>query len=55
MAKNLKVNVSNASIPNSNMNTPNNHNAINVGVYIGKAKLDIYLIPLGIYFVWSND
>ncbi|WP_426357271.1 IS110 family transposase [Pseudocolwellia sp. HL-MZ19] len=37
------------------MNTINNQNEINVGVDTGKTQLDIYIRPLDIYFVVSND
>lgn len=37
------------------MNSINNQNEINVGVDTGKTQLDIYIRPLGIYFVVSND
>jgi transposase len=37
------------------MNTQNNQNEINVGVDTGKTQLDIYIRPLDIYFVVSND
>ncbi|TPH13546.1 IS110 family transposase [Litorilituus lipolyticus] len=37
------------------MNTQINQNEINVGVDTGKAQLDIYIRPLGIYFNVSND
>ena len=37
------------------MNSINNQNEINVGVDTGKAQLDIYIRPLDIYFVVSND
>ena len=37
------------------MNSTNNQNEINVGVDTGKTQLDIYIRPLGIYFVVSND
>ena len=37
------------------MNTLNNQNEINVGVDTGKTQLDIYIRPLDIYFVVSND
>ncbi|WP_057833251.1 IS110 family transposase [Colwellia sp. TT2012] len=37
------------------MNSINNQNQINVGVDTGKTQLDIYIRPLGIYFVVSND
>ncbi len=37
------------------MNAQNNQNEINVGVDTGKTQLDIYIRPLNIYFVVSND
>lgn len=37
------------------MNAQNNQNEINVGVDTGKTQLDIYIRPLDIYFVVSND
>jgi len=37
------------------MNSINNQNEINVGVDTGKTQLDIYIRPLGIYFVVTND
>jgi len=37
------------------MNSKNNQNEINVGVDTGKTQLDIYIRPLDIYFVVSND
>ena len=37
------------------MNAQNNQNEINVGVDTGKTQLDIYIRPLAIYFVVSND
>jgi len=37
------------------MNTKNNQNEINVGVDTGKTQLDIYIRPLDIYFVVTND
>lgn len=37
------------------MNTQNNQNEINVGVDTGKTQLDIYIRPLDIYFVVTND
>ncbi len=37
------------------MNAKNNQNEINVGVDTGKTQLDIYIRPLNIYFVVSND
>ncbi len=37
------------------MNSKNNQNEINVGVDTGKIQLDIYIRPLDIYFVVSND
>ncbi len=37
------------------MNSINNQNEINVGVDTGKTQLDIYIRPLGIYFVVSDD
>lgn len=37
------------------MNAQNNQNEINVGVDTGKTQLDIYMRPLDIYFVVSND
>ena len=37
------------------MNSINNQNEINVGVDTGKTQLDIYIRPLDIYFVVSND
>ena len=37
------------------MNTINNQNEINVGVDTGKTQLDIYIRPLDIYFVVTND
>jgi transposase len=37
------------------MNTQNNQNEINVGVDTGKNLLDIYIRPLDIYFVVTND
>jgi transposase len=37
------------------MNAQNNQNEINVGVDTGKNQLDIYIRPLNIYFVVSND
>lgn len=36
-------------------NVNNNQNEINVGVDTGKAHLDIYIRPLGIFFTVSND
>jgi|GEM_PF-7100565 len=37
------------------MNTQNNQNEINVGVYTDKTQLDIYIRPLDIYFTVTND
>jgi len=37
------------------MNSKNNQNEINVGVDTGKTQLDIYIRPLDIYFVVTND
>lgn len=37
------------------MNTQINQNEINVGVDTGKTQLDIYIRPLDIYFVVTND
>jgi len=37
------------------MNSINNQNEINVGVDTGKTQLDIYIRPLDIYFVVTND
>lgn len=37
------------------MNAKNNQNEINVGVDTGKTQLDIYIRPLDIYFVVTND
>lgn len=37
------------------MNTKNNQNEINIGVDTGKTQLDIYIRPLDIYFVVTND
>jgi len=37
------------------MNSTNNQKEINVGVDTGKAELDIYIRPLGIYFTVTND
>ena len=37
------------------MNAQINQNEINVGVDTGKTQLDIYIRPLDIYFVVTND
>ena len=37
------------------MNSKNNQNEISVGVDTGKTQLDIYIRPLDIYFVVTND
>jgi len=37
------------------MNSKNNQNEINVGVDTGKTQLEIYIRPLDIYFVVSNE
>jgi transposase len=37
------------------MNTAKNQNEINVGVDTGKDQLDIYVRPLDVYFIVSND
>jgi transposase len=37
------------------MNSKNNQNEINVGVDTGKDQLDIFIRPLGTYFVVTND
>ena len=37
------------------MNSINNQNEINIGVDTGKNQLDIYIRPLNIHFVVSND